>query len=369
MTAMKRITASLACVAAALVVSACTVSPSEAPSLTGPSEFALSVAVTASPDTISQDGQSLSTVGVSARDANGRPLSNVAFRLDLQVDGEPSDYGTLSVRTIVTGSDGRATATYRAPAPPPAAASASGDCGAVGATLGGRCVRIIATAVGSNFDAALAQSVLIHLVPTSVIVPPSATPEAKFTIAPSTPAANTPVQFDASPSCAARTVDGQCPAAAGQIASYMWNFGDGTTGTGRTATHTFRAQQTYLVTLTVTNDRGLTSTPFTQSINVGAGAVPTAAFTASPTAPQPGQAVHFDASVSKAGAGHNIVRYVWNFGDGAERLDTNTPTATHIFASEGTYIVTLNIADEVGQVATVTGTVKVAVPEAATQTP
>jgi len=40
----------------------------------------------------------------------------------------------------------------------------------------------------------------------------------------------------------------------GSIVAYAWNFGDGTTGSGRTASHTYAAAGTYNVTLTVTDD-------------------------------------------------------------------------------------------------------------------
>src|SRR5262249_43294873 len=42
----------------------------------------------------------------------------------------------------------------------------------------------------------------------------------------------------------------------GSIVSYAWNFGDGQSGSGATATHTYSAQGTYVVALTVTDDRG-----------------------------------------------------------------------------------------------------------------
>ncbi|MFE4469864.1 PKD domain-containing protein [Leifsonia sp. NPDC056824] len=55
----------------------------------------------------------------------------------------------------------------------------------------------------------------------------------------------------------------------GTIAGYAWNFGDGKTATGATASHAYAAAGTYTVTLTVTDNQGATNST-SQSVTVAA---------------------------------------------------------------------------------------------------
>jgi PKD repeat protein len=110
----------------------------------------------------------------------------------------------------------------------------------------------------------------------------------------------------------------------GTITAYLWDFGDGETGTGQTAQHTFvtiEPVEMFTVTLTVTDDDGA-SAQATQTIEVvsdgepstGTG-VPTARLTANKFIGVDPLTVTFDASGSSAGGG-TITAYNWNFGDG-----------------------------------------------------
>jgi len=99
---------SSAILVAAVVLAGCTVHQTEAPALAGPSDLALSIRVTALPDSISQDGGSQSSIQVTAIGPDGKGKAALALRMDMFVDGVGQDYGTLSARTIVTDSNGTA---------------------------------------------------------------------------------------------------------------------------------------------------------------------------------------------------------------------------------------------------------------------
>jgi PKD repeat protein len=349
----KALIARLSFVAACVLAWAgCTVKEIEAPPLSGPSDFALSFQVTATPDSLSQDGGSQSTVVVRAFDASGSPKPGARFRLDVFAGGVPVDYGTLSFKDVTTGADGRAVSIYTAPSALPAGANLPTCDG-----MPGGCVAITATPVGSDFGTSRQQQVILHLIPLGVILPPSATPTAVFTF--SSASANLPVQFDASTSCAGQTTaSGACPSSAGTITAYEWDFGDGGTGSGRLASHSFTRPTGYNVTLTVTNDRGVKAST-TKLVTVGAGSPPTASFVFGPTPVLLGAETYFDASGSTAGIGHTIVSYQWNWGDGELSPALSTPYQEHDYQRVGSFSVVLTVTDETGQLATATRTVAV----------
>ena len=324
-----------------LTAAGCTVKDSQAPALTGPSGLALTLNLNAIPDSLSQDGGSQSSVKVTAIGPDGRPQSGVPLRVDMMVGGVAQDYGSLSARSIVTNSDGVATVIYTAPPGP--SNGVFGTCN----SLPGNCVSIVATATGTNFATANPQQVQIRLVPTGIILPPASQPTAAFTMSPTTALANVPVIFDASNSTPGT--------GASSISSYSWNFGDGTSGTGSSVSHTFTSQQTFNVSLTVTNDRGLSATT-TVPVGVGALAAPILRVVFSPAGPTAGQSISFNAEQSTAAPGHTITSFSWNFGDGATATGF---LATHTYTASGTYNVVLSAIDDTGQRATTSVSVSV----------
>src|SRR2546422_411637 len=80
----------------------------------------------------------------------------------------------------------------------------------------------------------------------SVTIVTDQPPKASFTFTPANPHVGDTVMFDASSSHDD-----------GTITNYAWDFGDSTTGTGVTTSHVYNTANTYTVTLTVTDNAGL----------------------------------------------------------------------------------------------------------------
>ncbi len=139
----------------------------------------------------------------------------------------------------------------------------------------------------------------------------------------------------------------------GYIVSWDWNFGDGTSAgggnttgnqTGNTTnggpfpTHIYSTFGTFEVTLTVTDNAGLTAT-ITKSVYVNA--PPTAAFTTSEAVGKAGTPLTFNAGASSDPDGDPL-NYSWSFGDGSTATGI---VVSHIFAVPGQYLVTLTVSD------------------------
>lgn len=134
----------------------------------------------------------------------------------------------------------------------------------------------------------------------------------------------------------------------GSIVSYSWDFGDDSTGSGETVTHTYDSSGSYNVELTVTDSNGAQDT-LSKSISVTANQAPTASFTADPTTGVAPLDVSFDASGSSDPDG-NIVSYSWDFyADLDDKDSTGTgETTNHTYDLAGTYTVELTVEDDDG---------------------
>jgi PKD repeat protein len=325
----------VALLAVALGTASCTVKETEAPTLSGPSELALSLNVQANPDTVLQDGAAQSAITVDARGPNGQPVRNLSMRVDMRVGAVFADFGTLSTRTVVTGEDGMARFTYTAP-PRPAE------------TNPGTIVTLMVTPVGSDYRGSIQREVDIRVIPPGTILPPNGAPVPAFTFSPAAPTAFQTVFFDAS----GTTDEG---VACGGRCSYTWSFGDGGSASGMNVTHEFRASGSYTVALRVTDERGQ-SVQTSQAVTVEKSAAPSAEFEFSPASPRYGQQIFFTAEKSRAPEGRHIVSYDWNFGSGRTG---NGVTIAKQYDTPGTYTVTLTVTDDAFQQTTVSKPVTV----------
>jgi PKD repeat protein len=313
-------------VAAAFALTACTVHKQETPALTGPSELGTSVVVQVSPDVLNQDGSSQSVVTVTVRDTAGQPLRNVPLRADITVNDVITDFGSLSARNVVTDASGRATLVYTAPAAP----AINVDSGTV--------VSINITPSGTNFDNSVARhAAAIRLVPPGVVGAPPSPLVVSFVPPPAT--VGNPAVFNAV------VLDAAGNDATPQVASFIWDFGDGRSASGRTVSHTFTDPGSFAVTLTITDAQNRTART-TNTLSIGQGQLPTATFVTSPASPIVNQTVNFSASGSTAEPGHRITDYAWDFGDGTFGSGALT---SHAYSQVGSFTVTLKVTDDAGR--------------------
>ena len=130
--------------------------------------------------------------------------------------------------------------------------------------------------------------------------------------------------------------------------TYAWDFGDGGTDTVVNPSHTFAGLGDYLVTLTVTDGPGLTST-VAQTVTIAENTPPTAAFSSSCI----GLGCTFDGSTS---TDNGSLTYVWDFGDGGTDTVVNP---SHTFAGTGDHLVTLTVTDAQGLSSSIQQTVTI----------
>lgn len=132
----------------------------------------------------------------------------------------------------------------------------------------------------------------------------------------------------------------------GEIISYAWSFGDGSTASGASVQHTFVNPGVYQVKLIVKDDRG-NSSEDTLSIEAAPASGAVASIASSSSGGIRPIQIQFDGSNSLSSTSEGeIVEYHWTFGDGSTAMGANV---AHEFLNQGSYVVTLKVTDEAGQ--------------------
>jgi len=151
----------------------------------------------------------------------------------------------------------------------------------------------------------------------------------------------------------------------GDIAKWEWEFGDEAVSTLQNPEFRFTERGTYIVKLTVTDDRGSKSIAYQQEITVG-NAAPIAGFVlrdpdtmAEYDQPHLGVVTMLDASMSYDLDG-DIELYQWDFdGDGIFDLETESSDVEYAFEEPGEIEVTLVVLDDEGKAETYAKTVDI----------
>lgn len=129
----------------------------------------------------------------------------------------------------------------------------------------------------------------------------------------------------------------------GIIISYLWDFGDGDTGTGARIAHSYRNPGTYTVNLTVIDGSGTIRNEASNQMTVVVNALPVADAGFDMVA-APGELVTFDGRRSSDPDG-SVSRFNWDFRDGTTG---ESDVVTHAFEKPGLYMVELQVFDDSG---------------------
>lgn len=136
--------------------------------------------------------------------------------------------------------------------------------------------------------------------------------------------------------------------------TYAWNFGDGQTGSGQSAQHTYTTAGTFTASVTVTDSRQRTDTG---SVSISASAPPlvatASATTTSGTAPL---TVAFSGSAS---GGTSPYTYSWVFGDGGTSTQQNP---SHTYQRAGSFNAVLTVTDSASRTSTKSVSISVTAP-------
>jgi len=313
---------------------ACKMDDVDIPEPTGVSGAKVFLTISAVPDILPTNGVSRSNISVRLADYTNKPISNVTIYFEtLNASSQRWDVGKFTSNYVPTGGDGMAYTTWISPS-----SAIATD------------IFVKAATVDGEYPYQISATTFISLVKPENYpdTPPTGAcgtegyPNLTFDFQPSNPKPNDTVWFSA-----AGSYDSD-----GYIVSYLWNFGDGTKGKGETTKHVYKAQGSYLVILTATDNDGKTCS-ITKSINVGE---------------------IFGCEISTTSGGPNgvstitissqngVPNYRWHIdlGDGTVYdflTSADSYTIDHIYSTPGPFNVYVTIKDGTGKVARCTGIV------------
>jgi len=138
----------------------------------------------------------------------------------------------------------------------------------------------------------------------------------------------------------------------GGIVSFAWNFGDGSSASGDTVSHVFTQDGVYLVTVTATDNDGLTNSA-TLSVTVDNVAPELGDFDDATL--EAGDAYTVEGTFADPGADAWTATVDWGDGSspGQAMLNGHAFSLVHVYAAAGSFPVTVTIADDDSQTSTV----------------
>jgi hypothetical protein len=239
----------LVAVAVMVLPMGCNLTKKEIPDLSGPSELALSVNLTAAPDVLVADGASTAAIQATVRNENAQPLAGRPIFFSIaSAGGGFADIGELSSTTAVTGPSGTAQVVYRAPVRTDFTANSE--------------VLVVARPIGTDAAGALYRSVTIELRSAEGRLfpenPANTAPTCKIVV-------ETPDGFKTNHSILFQTGSFDTD---GTIVRYFWTFGDDTPPSDNPdVNHVYTVAGSYTVNHIVTDNNGLQS-PCTVDVEI-----------------------------------------------------------------------------------------------------
>jgi PKD repeat protein len=170
--------------------------------------------------------------------------------------------------------------------------------------------------------------------------PQNRAPTAAFTTTPPVALVGEDVVFDA----------GTSADPDGDDVTYRWSFGDGSSmafGANERVTHSYNQVGDYIVRLTVRDefDASSDATRIIRVVLVGTNRAPVALIATGPRSGPAPLTLTFDGRISYDPDG-NPIAYLWEFKEGDQVLETmQSSVVTRTFTGEGTFTVTLTVAD------------------------